>query len=64
MIQECHFTSYKHLWAYFGLAKGTYLRILHDVLLLKKVNLQWISHSLDNTQNAEWVSLAETCWKF
>jgi hypothetical protein len=34
------------------------LRILHDVLPLKKLNLRWVRHSLDDTQKAERVSLS------
>jgi hypothetical protein len=37
MIQEFPFTSCKGLCTYFRLAKSTCLRILHDILHLKKV---------------------------
>jgi hypothetical protein len=34
------------------------LRILHDVLKVKKLNLRWIPHSLDDAHKAERVSLS------
>jgi transposase len=39
MIQEFHFTSCKSLCIHFRLSMSTCLRILHDVLRLKKFNL-------------------------
>jgi hypothetical protein len=58
MIQEFPFTSYKRLCIHFRIAKTTCLCILHDVLHVKKFNLWWVPHSLDDAQKAERVSLS------
>jgi hypothetical protein len=63
MIQEFPFTSCKRFCTHFRLAKSTCLCILHDVLRLKKFNLRWVPHSLDNAQNAERVSLSTNLLK-
>jgi hypothetical protein len=56
MIQEFPFTSHKRLYAHFRLAMSTCLCILYDVLRLKRFNLQWVQHSLDDAQKVERVS--------
>jgi transposase len=58
MIEEFPFTSCKHLCIHFKIAKTTCSRILHDVLQVKKFNLRWVPHSLDDAQKAERVSLS------
>jgi transposase len=58
MIREFSFTLCKRLCTHFRLAKSTCLRILHDVLRLKKFNLRWVRHSLDGAQKVERVSLS------
>jgi hypothetical protein len=59
MIQEFPFTSCKRLCIYFRIAMITCLRILHDVLQVKKFNLRWVPHSLHERQKAERVSLSK-----
>jgi hypothetical protein len=58
MIDECPFISCKRLAIHFRIAKATCLRILHDVLHLKKFNLRWVPHSLSADQKAERVSVS------
>jgi hypothetical protein len=58
MIQEFTFASCKHICTRFRLVKRLCLYILHNVLHLKKFNLQWVPHSLDDAQNAEQLSLS------
>jgi hypothetical protein len=59
MIQEFPFTSCKHLCIHFRIAKTICLRILHDVLQAKKFNSRGASHSLDDAQKAERISLSK-----
>jgi histone-lysine N-methyltransferase SETMAR len=58
MIQEFLFTSCKRLCIHIRIAKATYLRIFQDVLQVKKFNLRWVPHFLDDAQKAERVSLS------
>jgi hypothetical protein len=58
MIQEFPFASCKHLCMHFRIAKTICLRILHDVLQVKKFNLRWVPHFLDDAQKAERVSFS------
>jgi hypothetical protein len=58
MIQEFSFTSCNYLCINFRLAMSTCLHILHDVLHLKKFNLQLVLHSLDDAQKVERMSLS------
>jgi hypothetical protein len=58
MIQEFPFTSCRHLCIHFRIAMTICLRVLHDVLQVKKSNLRWVPHSLDDAQKAERISLS------
>jgi hypothetical protein len=58
MLEEFPFISCKRLCIHFRIGKSTCLRILHEVLRLKKFNLRWVPHSLDDSQKAERVSLS------
>jgi hypothetical protein len=58
MIQELSFTSCKRLRTNFILANSICMCILHDVLHLKKFNLRWVLHFLDDAQKAERVSFS------
>jgi transposase len=47
MLVERPFMSCEILCRHFRVAKGTYLRILHGDLGLKKLHLRWVPHTLD-----------------
>jgi hypothetical protein len=57
MLKEMPYFSCKVLCRHFGIAKGG-LRILHDMLGMKKLHLRWIPHALDTNPNAERVTLS------
>jgi hypothetical protein len=54
MLKERPCLSCRVLCRHFRIAKGTYLRILHDTLGMKKFQLCWVSHALDTNQKADW----------
>jgi transposase len=58
MLKERPFLSCKVLCRHFRIAKGSCLRILHDNLGMKKLNLRWVPHSLDANQKGERVALS------
>jgi hypothetical protein len=58
MLKEKPYLSCKVLCPHFRFANGTCLRILHDVLGMKKFHLRWVSHALDTNQKAEKVTLS------
>jgi hypothetical protein len=60
LIQEFPFTSCKRLCIHFRIAKNVCLHIRHDVLQVKKFNLRWVLHSVDQAQKVERVSLSQT----
>jgi hypothetical protein len=52
VLKERPYLSSKVLCRHFRIAKGTCLRILHDMLDMKKFHLCWVSHALDMNQKA------------
>jgi hypothetical protein len=58
MLKERPWISRKGLYWHFRAAKGTCLRILHDMLGMKKFHLYWVPHALDTNQKAERATLS------
>jgi hypothetical protein len=58
ILKERSYLSCKVLCRHFRFAKRTCLRILHDILGVKKSHLRWVLHDLDTNQKAERVNLS------
>jgi hypothetical protein len=58
MLKERPYLSYKVLYQHFRIAKGTRLRILHDMLRRQKFHLCWVRHALETNEKAERVTLS------